>query len=190
MHVLGNVYEYPCSEHSSFLAMGGKTNCITRVWQQMESWSKIYEASYTSEMHDACMFSSCLGMRSAWVALLALSIYIREVKTIIPICRFCANEGKGVFSDGLLCFLFVVFDPASYLVICSAGRNTGEIDLGSQKNFPHVPFTWRRYHGYTNRVFGCLHWEEPRNQRCKTIFVWLIESRKPGWGERLLGCLR
>ena len=75
MHVLGNVYEYPCSEHSSFLAMGGKTNCITRVWQQMESWSKIYEASYTSEMHDACMFSSCLGMRSACVALLALSIY-------------------------------------------------------------------------------------------------------------------
>lgn len=31
MHVLGNVYEYPCSIHTSFLAMGGKTNCTTRV---------------------------------------------------------------------------------------------------------------------------------------------------------------
>jgi hypothetical protein len=98
---------------------------------------------------------SALGMRSACVALLALSSpSIREVKTMIRICRFCANEGagvfsdlylkkreKGVFSDGLLCFPFVVFDLASYLVICSAGRNTGEIDVGSRKNFPHVPFT-------------------------------------------------
>lgn len=85
---------------------------------------------------------SALGMRSACVALLALSSpSIREVKTMIRICRFCANEGAGVFSDGLLCFPFVVFDLASYLVVCSAGRNTGEIDVGSQKNFPHVPFT-------------------------------------------------
>jgi hypothetical protein len=86
---------------------------------------------------------------------------------MIRICRFCANEGAGVFSDWLFCFLFVVLHPASYLVICSAGRNTGEIHVGSHKNFPHVPFTWRRYHGYIS-VFGCLllreAWERPETQ--------------------------